>query len=245
MTRRDQIYKWCIYALGLFPIWVLDAFVLSRYPLLGITPTLLPLAVSAVAVLEGGALGPVGGGVIDPLHLYGQPPQAGEAGGGAALFIGGGILEGGVRGVAEGGLGGNGEGVLPLHAGIPGNADQGQEDVVAVFLHGVGVQGDLIGDPVGDQHPAVPVQDVPPGGLHGLGLRNAVLGAGQILRPVDHLGVIEGGAQPEQNDGQQEEHPQPPTVKLFFLHGARPLSERTGHARRVPPTRRKMDRKMR
>lgn len=38
---------------GLFPIWVLDAFVLSRYPLLGITPTLLPLAVSAVAVLEG------------------------------------------------------------------------------------------------------------------------------------------------------------------------------------------------
>ena len=54
MTRRDQIYKWCIYALGLFPIWVLDAFVLSRYPLLGITPTLLPLAVSAVAVLEGG-----------------------------------------------------------------------------------------------------------------------------------------------------------------------------------------------
>ena len=40
MTRRDQIYKWCIYALGLFPIWVLDAFVLSRYPLLGITPTL-------------------------------------------------------------------------------------------------------------------------------------------------------------------------------------------------------------
>ena len=59
------------------------------------------------------------------------------------------------------GLGGNGEGVLPLHAGIPGNADQGQEDVVAVFLHGVGVQGDLIGDPVGDQHPAVPVQDVP------------------------------------------------------------------------------------
>ena len=57
MTRRDQIYKWCIYALGLFPIWVLDAFVLSRYPLLGITPTLLPLAVSAVAVLEGAYAG--------------------------------------------------------------------------------------------------------------------------------------------------------------------------------------------
>lgn len=53
MTRQDQIYKWFIYALGLLPIWVLDAFVLSRYPVLGVTPTLLPLAVSAVAVLEG------------------------------------------------------------------------------------------------------------------------------------------------------------------------------------------------
>ena len=53
MTRRDQIYKWCIYALGLFPIWVLDAFVLSRYPLLGITPTLLPLAVSAFGLAVG------------------------------------------------------------------------------------------------------------------------------------------------------------------------------------------------
>ena len=239
MTRRDQIYKWCIYALGLFPIWVLDAFVLSRYPLLGITPTLLPLAVSAVAVLEGALPGSGFGLAVGLLWTLAYP-------GSSSLLVFGMALAGFLVGiVSQYALNQNFLGVLPLHAGIPGNADQGQEDVVAVFLHGVGVQGDLIGDPVGDQHPAVPVQDVPPGGLHGLGLRNAVLGAGQILRPVDHLGVIEGGAQPEQNDGQQEEHPQPPTVKLFFLHGARPLSERTGHARRVPPTRRKMDRKMR
>ena len=37
---------------------------------------------------KGGALGPVGGGVIDPLHLYRQPPQAGEAGGGHAAAHG-------------------------------------------------------------------------------------------------------------------------------------------------------------
>ena len=38
MTTRDQIHKWLFYALGLFPIWVLDAFVLSRY-------TALPLPI--------------------------------------------------------------------------------------------------------------------------------------------------------------------------------------------------------
>ena len=46
MTRRDQLFKWAVYALGLLPIWVLDAFVLSRYPLFGVTPILLPVAVA-------------------------------------------------------------------------------------------------------------------------------------------------------------------------------------------------------
>ena len=57
MTRRDQLFKWAVYALGLLPIWVLDAFVLSRYPLFGVTPILLPVAAAAVAVLEGAAGG--------------------------------------------------------------------------------------------------------------------------------------------------------------------------------------------
>ena len=30
MTTRDQVHKWFFYALGLVPIWVLDAFVLNR-----------------------------------------------------------------------------------------------------------------------------------------------------------------------------------------------------------------------
>ena len=53
MTRRDLIQKWLTYALGLLPVWVLDAYVLPRYPLFGAVPMLLPAAAAAVAVLEG------------------------------------------------------------------------------------------------------------------------------------------------------------------------------------------------
>lgn len=53
MTRRDFIHKWLVYALGLLPVWLLDAYILPRYPLYGASPMLLPLAVAAVAVLGG------------------------------------------------------------------------------------------------------------------------------------------------------------------------------------------------
>ena len=57
MTTRDQIHKWLFYALGLLPVWVLDAFVLNRLTFFGIIPLLLPLAVVSVAVLEGAYAG--------------------------------------------------------------------------------------------------------------------------------------------------------------------------------------------
>ncbi|MCF2595780.1 rod shape-determining protein MreD [Pseudoflavonifractor phocaeensis] len=57
MTRRDLIHKWSVYALGLLIIWVLDAYILPRYPLLGVSPMLLPPALAAVAVLEGAYAG--------------------------------------------------------------------------------------------------------------------------------------------------------------------------------------------
>jgi len=53
VTRQDWVHKWCVYALALLPIWWLDAYVLSRYPVFGISPLLLPVAVTAVGVLEG------------------------------------------------------------------------------------------------------------------------------------------------------------------------------------------------
>lgn len=57
MTRGNLIHKWLVYALGLLPVWLLDAYILPRYPLFGFTPTLLPLAAAAVAVLEGAYAG--------------------------------------------------------------------------------------------------------------------------------------------------------------------------------------------
>ena len=57
MTRRDLIHKWLFYALGLLPVWLLDAYILPRYPLWGTVPMLLPLAVAAVSVLEGAYAG--------------------------------------------------------------------------------------------------------------------------------------------------------------------------------------------
>ncbi|MGE4275583.1 MAG: rod shape-determining protein MreD [Lawsonibacter sp.] len=57
MTRRNLIHKWLIYSLGLLPVWLLDAYILPRYPLWGITPMLLPSAVVAVSVLEGAYAG--------------------------------------------------------------------------------------------------------------------------------------------------------------------------------------------
>ena len=57
MTRRDLIHKWFVYTLGLLPVWLLDAYILPRIPLWGITPMLLPLAAAAVAVLEGAYAG--------------------------------------------------------------------------------------------------------------------------------------------------------------------------------------------
>lgn len=53
MARQDWIHKWLCYAMALLPVWWLDAYVLTRFPVFGITPLLLPVAVTAVAVLEG------------------------------------------------------------------------------------------------------------------------------------------------------------------------------------------------
>jgi len=57
MTRRDLIRKWLTYGLGLLPVWLLDAYILPRWPVFGISPMLLPLTVAAVAVLEGAYAG--------------------------------------------------------------------------------------------------------------------------------------------------------------------------------------------
>lgn len=76
MTRRDFIFKWAFYGIGLLPVWFLEQAVLNRFHVLGVSPMLLPLAAAAVAVLEG----PVGGagfglaaGMLCDAIYYGVP----------------------------------------------------------------------------------------------------------------------------------------------------------------------------
>ena len=45
--------KWGVYALTLLPIWFFEGYILTRLPVTAVQPMLLPLAVVAVAVLEG------------------------------------------------------------------------------------------------------------------------------------------------------------------------------------------------
>jgi rod shape-determining protein MreD len=77
MTRSDLIHKWLTYALGMFPIWLLDAYILPRYPIHGVTPMLLPLAVVSVAVLEGAYAGVGFGMSVGLLWALSYPGGAG------------------------------------------------------------------------------------------------------------------------------------------------------------------------
>ena len=57
MTTQDFSIKWLAYTLALLPVWFLDAFFLSRFPVFGVRPMLLPLCAAAVATLEGASAG--------------------------------------------------------------------------------------------------------------------------------------------------------------------------------------------
>lgn len=57
MTRKDFLTKWLIYALALLPVWFLEAYLLSRVKLFGVSPTPLVVAAVIVAVLEGSKAG--------------------------------------------------------------------------------------------------------------------------------------------------------------------------------------------
>lgn len=61
MTSRHTIKKWMYYLMGLLPLWMLDCYILTRYPVSGVNALLLPLAVTAVAMLEGRLAGGIFG----------------------------------------------------------------------------------------------------------------------------------------------------------------------------------------
>ncbi len=73
MTRGNLIHKWLVYALGVAPVWLLDAYILPRLPVFGVSPMLLPLAVVSVAVLEGAFAGTGFGMGVGLLWELGYP----------------------------------------------------------------------------------------------------------------------------------------------------------------------------
>ena len=82
MTTKDFTIKWLAYALALLPVWFLEAYLLSRYPLFGVKPRLLPLCAVAVATLEGATAG-AGFGLAVGLLFDAMDPGAP----GAMIFV--------------------------------------------------------------------------------------------------------------------------------------------------------------
>jgi rod shape-determining protein MreD len=82
VTTKDFTIKWLAYALALLPVWFLEAYLLSRYPLFGVKPMLLPLCAVAVATLEGATAG-AGFGLAVGLLFDAMDPGAP----GAMIFV--------------------------------------------------------------------------------------------------------------------------------------------------------------
>lgn len=57
MSRHDFMVKWAVFTAALLPVWFFETYILSRFPIFGVKPMLLPLAVVAVATVEGAAPG--------------------------------------------------------------------------------------------------------------------------------------------------------------------------------------------
>lgn len=77
MTTKDFSIKWLAYALALLPVWFAQAFLVNRFPLFGVIPSLMPLAAVAVAVLEGASAGAGFGLAVGVLFDTLEPGSAG------------------------------------------------------------------------------------------------------------------------------------------------------------------------
>ena len=153
--------------------------------------------------------------MLHPAALLRQPSQGGLVENGLPLLIDGGVPllihslggQGDVGGVAPRGAPGDGQAVGPLHPLLPADLQQAGEDIQPVRAHGVPVQGDVIAHLVGDQHPAVAVQDLSPDAVHHLGLGHAHAGVGAVAGAADNLGLIEHGHKARQHraeDGDEQ-----------------------------------------
>ena len=155
---------------------------------------------------DGVGLGPVG----QARRLFDALRQGVEVADGAG--------GGGVEGEDEGGLRRDGQGVGPGHLLGPADVQEPAQGAVHV-LHEGGVQAHVVALPVGDQHPAVAVQDVAPGGLHRLGLGDLPPGLRQVVGAVDVLEVVEDPDEEEKDEEKHARDAADPPVELLAVHG--------------------------
>ena len=131
-----------------------------------------------------------------------------------------GIHQGVFIGVGKGGVLGDGQGIGPLQAVVPADGDKLQQIGVALRLrpHEGGVEGDLIGGPVAHQRAAVPVQELPPGGLHRYRVGDLHRGGGPILVALDDLQVVKHQDKAHQQQSQQAGDDEGTDVELLAFH---------------------------
>ena len=114
--------------------------------------------------------------------------------------------------------------------------------------HHRGVQGDLIGDLIGNQHASIAIQNIASGGGDGLGVGNFGSGTLGPVGAVDHLGIVQNRAQEKKHDEQQGDQRPAAAGKLTVIQGIRrpPFKfTKWGQASLSKPTRRNMERKIR
>ncbi len=70
MTRQDFIKKWAFYGLALAITAGLQGLIFGRFRLMGTIPVLLPLALAALATLEGAACGAGFGVAVGVVSMY-------------------------------------------------------------------------------------------------------------------------------------------------------------------------------
>lgn len=70
MTRQDFVKKWIFYGLALAIAAGLQGLVFARFRLMGTMPVLLPLALAALATLEGAAAGAGFGVAVGVVSMY-------------------------------------------------------------------------------------------------------------------------------------------------------------------------------
>ena len=112
MTRRELLRKWTAYGLAFILVWLAERALLGRWPVLGVTPVLMPIASVAVAFLEGPIAGAgfgIAAGVVCTAAYFGSH-------GGMCLFLS--VMGAAVGLATQYGLSQNAAGHLICSAGV-------------------------------------------------------------------------------------------------------------------------------